>query len=65
MRLKNENEVSPFFAIKKDYEQQLLLRRDYLLDGVLPSLTNDGDYDDYMYFQNEVTLINRQLKHLY
>ena len=65
MILKNEVMVSTFFTIKKEYEQKLLMRRDYLLDEVLPSLTGDGDYDDYMYFQNEVSLINRHLKKLY
>jgi hypothetical protein len=65
MILKNEHTVSSFFTIKKEYEQRLLMRRDYLQDEVLPSLTQDGDYDDYMYFQNEVSLIEQQLRKLY
>ena len=65
MILKNEHKVQPFFVIKKDYEEQLLRRRDYLQDEVLPYLTNDGDYEDYMFCKNELDMINLQLKKLY
>ena len=56
------NNPQAFFIIKKEYEEQLVLRQDYLLDEVLPSLTNDGDYDDYMFFLDEANNIMKELK---